>query len=243
MDEFKDDDAGRGGYSGLDSPSTAKRTQQPPRPVSSASNGSAGGLQQQQKKKPASRKPIDLGAAANYAKTASATTAAQPAVAPATASSGGGNQLLDDLFSSAPAPQQQPPRTTSALSGNLEDDDFDPRGGGGGGGGPSNANADAFGNFAGKSGNDFADFSSAFGNGNGNGNVAAPPSTVTDNSADLFGSLPVANAAPAPSSGGIDLFGVGAPAAPVGGGSSNIDLLGGISMPQASTLTAAPGED
>ena len=161
---------------------------------------------------------------------------------------------MDDLFSSAAAPQQQQqPRSTSALSGNLyggldEDDDFDPRGSGsGGGGGPDNANADAFGNFTRKrsgNGGDFADFSSAFGNGNGNGNAAAPPA-MTDNSGDLFSSLPTTNAAPAApvavsGSGGVDLFGVGPPATSGGGGSSNIDLLGGISMPQSSTLTAAP---
>ena len=132
VDEFKDD-----GYSGVgDSPSNTGRSG---RPVSAASNGSAGGLQQQQqqKKKQATRKPIDLGAAANYAKSSAA---AQPAV---TAASSGGPQLIDDLFSSAPSdpvPQQQP-RSTSALSGNLDDDDFNPRGGSGGGGSPCNTDA------------------------------------------------------------------------------------------------------
>ena len=59
-----------------------------------------------------------------------------------------------------------------------------------------------------------------------------------------FNSLPAANAAPVAPAGGVDLFGVGSPAAASGGGgSSNIDLLGGISMPQSSTLTAAPGQD
>ena len=68
---------------------------------------------------------------------------------------------------------------------------------------------------------DFADFSSAFGNGNGAAAAA---------SADLFSSLPAnaANAAPAAAAvpTGLDLFGGGG-----GGGGSNIDLLGGISMP------------
>ena len=174
VDEFKDD-----GYSGVgDSPSNTGRSG---RPVSAASNGSAGGLQQQ-KKKQATRKPIDLGAAANYAKSSAAP--AQPAAAAATSSSGG-PQLLDDLFSSVTASDSRPqqPRSTSALSGNFgdEDDDFNPRGNIGGGSDNANANSDTFGNFTGKSGNggEFADFSSAFGNGNGN--------KATDNSGGDLG--------------------------------------------------------
>lgn len=176
------------------------------------------------------RKPIDLGAAANFAQTAqpaSTTNASKPKT---------DNSLIEDIFNNG----------GGSNNANVVDD-FDPRGVESGGystlSSDANANNGDFGNFSaafgnngsgnnGSNGDGFADFSSAF--------TSTGAAATSDN--DLFSSLPTASdlpqlanpaRAPAPPSpqgnGGFDLLGGGSggtSAAPA----SSLDLLGGLDM-------------
>ncbi|XP_047526212.1 clathrin interactor 1 isoform X2 [Pieris napi] len=129
-------------------------------------------------------KKIDLGAAATYAKAA---TAPSPVTKqPATNKS---QELLDDLFKTCPAAE-----TTSTDVANLVEDDFDPRAEE-----PKPTQKDEFGDFTNAfappavSSDSFADFTSAFTDSNTTNNVSAPASNL-----DLLSDL-------APPDNGFDL--------------------------------------
>eukprot|EP00095_Tigriopus_kingsejongensis_P005491 maker-scaffold619_size123246-snap-gene-0.30 protein:Tk05491 transcript:maker-scaffold619_size123246-snap-gene-0.30-mRNA-1 annotation:"clathrin interactor 1-like" len=248
VDEFKDDELD-------DFPPGGLATQRPPvspgLPVTQAPSPTkvspmglpVSGLAQSTKVARV-RKPIDLGAAASYAKSAGLVGAVPARPAPVTAVAPKNTQLLDDLFGAEDPTAgangggyQSLPTSTSDVMSNK--DLFDARPSAAtassglsayGTGMDSNANGD-FGDFSSafnsgaqttETKDDFADFSSAF---NASDNHVAPVAA----SNDLFASLPLAQSGPQTAGlPNVDLMMSGGGIGGAAPSSNAMDLLGGL---------------